>query len=357
MGGASLVKKIKSKARRGWFDEDLRRNDLGKHQDPLQRLNSVVDWEIFRSNLENEFDKPAKGPGGRPAFDLVFMFKVLIVQRTYHLSDENTEFWIKDRLSVQNFLGIALADKAPDEKTIWHFRNELTNTGLIEKLFEKFTAHLKNKGLIMNEGSIIDASFVEVPKQRNNRDENKDLKNNKVPDEWQKPENKHMLAQKDTDARWTKKNNETYYGYKDHVKIDAKSKLITKYTVTSASVHDSDEFPGLLDKNDTKKPMYADSAYASEDTDNLLATKKIENQIHERAYRNKPLTQAQQKSNKKKSKVRVRIEHVFGFIENSLGGAYIKPIGFKRSAGIIGLMNLTYNLFRFEQLQRFPVKA
>ena len=112
----------------------------------------------------------------------------------------------------------------------------------------------EKEGLITHTGTIIDATFVDAPKQRNHHDENKTIKEGKVPEEWEKPENAHKLAQKDTDARWTKKNNEVHFGYKDHVKCDADSKLITNYGVTDAALHDSQRCTELLEKQ-TKRCM------------------------------------------------------------------------------------------------------
>lgn len=352
-----MSKATRRKKDKGFFDEEYRRAELAKHRDPLKRLNAVMQWELFRPILETSFAKQAKGPGGRPPFDLVFMFKVLIVQRTYNISDADAEFWIKDRLSVQSFLAITLADDVPDEKTIWAFRNTLSQAGVVETLFDTFREHLREQGLILNQGSVLDASFVDVPRQRNSREENQTIKTGGIPQDWQSEHNAPKIAQKDTDARWTKKNGESHFGYKDHIKVDEKSKIITEYTVTDASVHDSQETESLVGESDKGKPLYGDSAYAGEPIAKSLEDKGVENKIHQRAYRNKPLTDEEKQCNREKSKVRVRVEHVFGFVENSLGGSFIRSIGTIRAAGIIGLINLTYNMFRFEQLQRFAVRT
>jgi len=264
------------------------------------------------------------------------------------LSDDRTEFQILDRLSFMRFLGLKISDKVPDAKTIWHFKEQLTSGDVIEKLFEKFLGSLSSAGLILEEGSIVDASFVEVPRQRNTREENAEIKEGGTPEEWEKEKSK--LAQKDMDARWTKKNNETFYGYKDHIKADAKSKLITKYEVTDASVHDSQVLEKILDPTDADKPLYADSAYVGQDE--ILNERKIDSKIHEKGYRNLPLNEAQKAANREKSKVRARVEHIFGFIENSMGGSFIRSIGKTRAKAIIGLMNLTYNMFRALQITK-----
>ncbi len=173
------------------------------------------------------------------------------------------------------------------------------------------------------EGSIVDASFVDVPRQRNSRDENKQIKEGQVPPEWKDKPNK--LSQKDTDARWTKKNQETHYGYKNHVKADKKTKLIQSYTVIAASVHDFQTIEVLLDEGD--KELYADRAYRSEEIEEKLKSKKIKSQVHEKGYRNKPLTDTQKAVNREKSKIRVRVEHIFDFMENSMKGSCLRYIG------------------------------
>ena len=258
------------------------------------------------------------------------------------------EFFILDRLSFMRFLGLSLGDKVPDAKTIWLFREHLTKNNLAEKLFDLFKEELHKKNLIAGEGKIIDASFVEIPIQRNSREENKQIKEGKTPDDWK--ENPNKLEQKDVDARWTKKNGKSYYGYKDHVKADANSKLIDTYTVTNASVHDSQETEPLLTEEDTGQSLYADSAYSGEPIKEIVEQHEMNNYIHEKGYRNSPLTEEQKENNKVKSKTRARVEHIFGFIENSMNGSFIRTIGIKRATAVIGLMNLTYNIFRAIQL-------
>lgn len=185
------------------------------------------------------------------------MFKVVILQRYYNLSDEQTEFQIKDRLSFQQFLGLQIGDKVPDEKTIWLFKEQLKEKGLLEKLFDLFTELLISNGIIAKEGSIVDASFVNVPRQRNSREENGAIKQGDIPESFES--NPSMKAQKDFDARWMTKNRERHYGYKNHVNANASTKLITKFTTATANVHDSQAVEDLIDRND--KRLFADSAY------------------------------------------------------------------------------------------------
>ena len=343
------MKKFKKHRDYGFFDQDIRLSKLSKLGDPLETLNNGVDFELFRVLLEDNLSKAAKGKGGRRPFDYVMMFKILILQRYYNLSDDQVEFQINDRMSFMRFLNLTISDDIPDSKTVWNFRQQIVDLDLVEKLFDLFLKELKNLNLVVSEGKIIDASFVEVPRQRNKKEENDQIKNGDIPKSFD--ENINKKAQKDTDARWTQKNNVNYFGYKNHIKIDSKSKIITKFKVTDASVHDSQVIDKLLDEDDRNQELYADSAYTGKKQEQVLSDKGVKNRVHEKGYKGKPLTDEQKKSNTEKSKVRARVEHIFGFMEMSMNGMYLHSIGIKRVNTLIGLMNLTYNMFRKIQLQ------
>ncbi len=260
------------------------------------------------------------------------------------------EYQINDRLSFLRFLGLNLSTDVPDRNTIWLFREKLINAKAVEQLFAKFDNFLEKQGVIAHEGSIVDATFLEVPRQRNNREDNATIKSGSIPDDWK--DNPNKLCQKDTDARWTKKNEKKHYGYKNHIKVDKKSKIIISYKTTNASVHDSQALFDLLDEKDSNNELFADSAYSGKPIEELLSTQNIKNQINEKGYRGHPLTEEQTKENLKKSKVRARVEHIFGFIKNSMKGSESRLIGFRRNEAIVGLMNLTYNICRSIQLTR-----
>ena len=275
------------------------------------------------------------------------MLKVLMLKRMYNLSFEQTEYQINDRLSFMRFLGLTISDKVPDANTIWNFYNDLSQAQLADKMFDAFKQKLLDEHMILREGSIVDATFVDAPRQRNTREENQKIKAGEVPDEWKKdePKARHKLRQKDTDARWATKNKEQHFGYKNHVKVDQKTKLIDKYTVTDASVHDSQAMTDLITQDD--QAMYADSAYIGSPIAEALTTNGIENRICEKGFRNHPLTDEQKEHNRKKSKVRSRVEHVFGFMTRSMNGITVRTIGIKRAEFDIGLTNLLYNMHRY----------
>jgi len=310
----------------------------------------MINWEIFRPIITPIFEIKERGIGGRPPFDYITMFKILVLQRYYNLSDDQIEFQILDRTTFMRFLDLEISDKVPDSKTIWLYRENLTESGIIEKLFTRFHLELERLGYVGNEGKMVDASFVEVPRQRNNREENKEINEGKTPEEWKnKP---HKLSQKDIEARWTKKNNVTFYGYKNHVKVDTKSKLIDKYAITPASEHDSQELANLLEEKDAGQDFHADSAYTGDVQEKTIEKVRMKNLVNEKGYKNKPLSDKQKASNKAKSKIRARVEHVFGFVENSMNGSLIRTIGIIRAKAVVGLMNLTYNIFRYIQLRK-----
>jgi transposase, IS5 family len=344
----------KSQGNKGLFDKEFTTERLSEIGNPLEAISKVVDFEIFRTSLEEKLlNTNKKSNAGAKPYDIVMMFKIMILQRYYGLGDKQVEYQILDRTSFKNFLGIDTGDKVPDEKTVWAFRENLTKTGLVEVIFIQFVSYLESKGLIFNEGQLIDASFTVAPRQRNTREENKKIKNGEGSDLWNdKP---HKKRHKDIDARWTKKNNETFFGYKNHAKVDTKSKFINTFAVTDASVHDSQALDALLNENDEGQDLHADSAYTGEDQENTIAKYKMKNNVNEKGYRNKPLTEEQNISNRQKSKKRARVEHVFGFMEQSMNGLLIRSVGIVRASGIIGLINLTYNLFRYEQVIRLAI--
>ena len=327
----------------GFFDLRERQKKLLATRDFLDRVNRLVAWESFRPVLDKALKRSTGDKGGRPPFDTVLMFKVLVLQALYNLSDEQTEYQILDRQSFMMFVGLELCDDVPDARTIWLFRETLRQAGAVERLFARFDAMLDAQGFAASGGQIIDATFVEAPRQRNSRDDNAAIKDGAIPADWSGKKKAH----KDTDARWTKKNGVAFYGYKNHANVDRKHKLIRKYRVTDASVHDSQKLDDVLDPHNDSNDVWADSAYRSEEQEQRLKEKGYKSHIHERSYRGKPLTPEQETANTERSRVRVRVEHVFGHIETTMNGCYVRTVGKLRADAKIGLENIAYNISRF----------
>lgn len=332
----------------GFFDLDDRFKKLDQ-LDPLVDLSNMIDWDNFRDTLNRVREKERKSNAGRKPFDVVMMFKVLVLQHLYNLSDDQTEYQIRDRYSFCRFLDLTPHTSTPDAKTIWRFREQLVNLNLMKSLFDDFDYQLTNQGYKAQKGQIVDASFVDVPKQRNTREENKDIKEGQKPKRFE--DNSNVDRQKDVEARWAKKNDETHFGYKDHIVIDNGHKLIRNYEVTSAEVHDSQVFEEMLTEN-TSKDVWADSAYYSEEHELTLEVMGYRSHVHKKGKRNKPLTEQDKKANTRKSKVRARVEHVFGSMTNEMGGLYFRVIGLGRAKLKIGMMNVVYNMKRFISLNR-----
>lgn len=333
----------------GFWDWEERQNKLNEKKDLLVRLNEIICWELFRPLLEQIHDKPRKSNAGRKPIDVIVMFKLLVLQQLYNISDEELEYQVSDRLSFMQFLGFGLADEVPDATTVWLFRKQLIEQGLIEPLFEQFDGYLIEQGYAAQGGQIVDATLIPVPKQHNGKDENEQVKRGEVPAQWQ--EKPHKRAQKDTDARWTKKGGKSYFGYKNHIGIDAEHRLIRRYVVTDASVHDLQVLGQLLDEDNESDCIWGDSAYRSQDTEEILELIGFDSQIHQRGYRNHPLSEEQKQSNRSKSKIRARVEHVFGSWVMQMGGKLVRSIGIVRAKAQLGLKNLTYNLIRYTFLK------
>lgn len=313
----------------------------------LDKLSAAIDFEMFRDELldilgyHNRKDK-----GGNAPFDPVFMFRIIVLQKYFALSEEQTEFQILDRFSFMRFLSLRPGDEVPDKNTIWDFKNQLGAEGIV-RIFERFDAYLAELGLVGKEGVIVDASFVEVPRQRNSRGENHTIREGAVPEEWK--EKPAKLRQKDTDARWAKKNNETHYGYKNHIKCDAGTKLIRRYRTSQASLHDSQCFEELLDEGD--QTVWADSAYRSRESLRMLRAKKLKARLCVKGTKAKALTSGQKRGNREKSRTRARVEHIFAHQTHLMKADCIRTIGIMRATMQIGLGNLVYNFIRMTEMK------
>lgn len=333
---------------------------LSQDGDPLEVLGSTVDFEYFRSWLVEGLGYGDGSKGGRPPFDPVSMFKVLILQAQHNLSDAKMEFMIKDRLSWLRFLDFELGSPTPDENTIRHFRNRMIETGTLKRVMKAFDWQLHKKGYIPMSGQIVDASLVPAPKQRNTEDEKAAVKAGKSAKEiW--PDEPNKAAQKDTDARWTLKigGKVRYrpdgtslpmiaiptFGYKSHISIDRRFGFIRGSTVTSASSPDGRQLKNVIDKENTGSDVWADTAYRSQRNEDWLDRNMMTSRIHRKKPAGKTMPEATRRANAKKSSIRARVEHVFAHQKNRFG-LFIRTIGLARADAKLTLANLAYNFDR-----------
>jgi len=350
----------------GFFDIDERLTRLSDLGDQLEGFRAAVDFELFRSDLDQALAYADGVQGGRPPFDPVMMFKILVIQATNNLSDERAEYLINDRLSFMRFLGLGLSDRVPDARTIWLFREKLTKAGAIGSLFERFDATLRQSGYIAMSGQIIDASLIAAPRQHNTDEEKKAIKEGRVPDQWQDKPGK--LRQKDRDARWTVKFTKAkpradgsmppvdlaipVFGYQNHVSIDRGFGFIRKWTATDAAAYEGRRLrEGLLDKTNTARGVWADTAYRSATNEAFMAKNGFVSRVHRKKPKGRAMPAAIRRANNAKSKIRSRVEHVFAELKDRMD-LFIRTIGIARATTKIGLANLVFNIKRLLFLRR-----
>jgi IS5 family transposase len=333
-----------------FFHEESRMERITELGDPLEKLNTIVDWRVFLPVLNEAIPREKNPKGGRPPFDTLLMFKVLVIKRLNNLSLDQTEYQINVRLDFMRFLGLWLGDRIPDAKTIWVYEDALSKSEAGKKLFDRFFGEIEKRGYVTREGSVVDASFIEAPKRKNTKEQRETLKDGGIPEEWDDPEHPQKLAQRDTDATWTKKGSEAHFGYKDNIKADLDSKLIVDYSVTTACANDLTGAANLFDEKD--KVAYGDAAYPS-----LELPEGVENQICEKATRNHPLTKEQRERNHLKAKKRCRVEHVFCGMVQMVGGTTIRCKNLSRATFSISMLNLLYNMRRLVTLDRLRAEC
>jgi len=350
----------------GFFDVDDRLKRLSDMGDQLEAFGFAVDLEAFRPELVAALSYSNGSQGGRPPFDPVMMFKILVIQAANNLSDERAEFLINDRLSFMRFLGLSLSDRVPDARTMWLFRERLTKAGAINALFDRFDTALRAAGYIAMSGQIVDASLIAAPRQHNTDDEKKAIKEGRIPDSWgDKPA---KLRQKDRDARWTVKFTKAkpredgslpsvdlaipVFGYQNHISIDRGFGFIRKWSATDAATYEGRRLrEGLLDKTNTAAGVWADTAYRSAANETFMERNGFISHIHRKKPKGRAMPEAIRRANAAKSKIRSRVEHVFAEQKDRME-VFIRTVGIARATMKIGMTNLVYNIKRLVFLCR-----
>jgi transposase len=332
---------------------------LSERGDPLETMLRVVDFELFRPALEKALAYGDGARGGRPPYDPVAMFKVLILAAQNTVSDARMEFLIRDRLSWLRFLGFDLGAPTPDENTIRLFREKLTRAGAIDALFAAFDRRLRDRGCLPMGGQIVDATLVAAPKQRNTVAEKDAIKAGQTAAEvW--PDQPAKAAQKDTDARWTLKFAEARalpdgrpgidiaipsFGYKSSIAICRRYGFIRRGKVTDAARFDGRMLRDVITNDNTASDVWADTAYRSRSNEAWLKSIGRVSRIHRKKPKGKPMPVRTARANAARSAVRARIEHVFARQKDQMG-LVIRTIGIARAAAKITLANLAYNIDR-----------
>lgn len=298
----------------------------------LDDINELIMWDRIESMLSDIHSKPQ----GEKAWPPLMMFKALLLQSWYNLSDPGLEKQLARDLLFRRFVDLSLSESVPDHSTFWRFRNLLEKTGLLEPLLEEVNGQLAEQSLLIRSGevSIIDASVIEAKQNRPKKD--------KHGNNTQDPEAAYNVKQGSDGKR------KTTYGFKAHANVDEDG-FIKSYDYTAGNTHDSKVFEQLLTRNEQE--VYADSAYKSSEHDQLLKGKGIRNRVLERAYRNKPLTSDQKFENRINSSIRSIVERVFGVLKLHYGMSKARYMGLARNRARFGLMSLAHNIKRGARIQ------
>ncbi|HEU0196759.1 MAG TPA: IS5 family transposase [Nevskiaceae bacterium] len=324
-------------------ERNAERDCLG---DPLRVLAQAVDFAALAKVIDAKLVLGDRGRGGRPPYPTEMMIRLLVLQQLYNLADDALEYQLLDRASFQRFAGLECSGRVPDAKTLWVWRERLKQQGLMDDISAAVEHQLSRAGFIARGGQIIDASIVTAPVQHNHREENAAIKAGEVPTDWQPAKR----AQKDVDARWTKKHGKSYYGYKLHANVDRRWGFVRRTEVTAASVNDTQVFEGILDAGNTCRDVYADRGYAKAARETGLRVHGYRDHIQRKGTATRPASPAQQRRNHRIAKQRVFVEHAFARIAQ-MGGKHLRSVGLARARVVIGLKVAAHNLMRLARLQ------
>lgn len=342
------------KERNGYlFIAEEREAKLSQFTGRLDRLAELVDWQGLAKAVNAATGREGPRPkGGRPPYPTEALLKIVVLQQLYgNLSDEEMEYCLLDRMSWQTFTGLVHRRHLPDARTIWAFKELLAQEGGAEALFEIVGEQLATAGLKARGGQIVDATFITVPKTDLDEPEKETIKGGETPAHW----SDKQAAHKDIDARWTKKRNQAFYGYKAHVNADQQHKLIRAIETTPANVDDRVPLEGLLDESEARKQegktVHADRGYHGGAVRDMLKEKGLIDGVARKDDPNRHDQTEIHERNKALSKIRARVEHVFGDWAQS-SGKTLRCIGLVRAKGQIFLKACVYNLRRWVTLNR-----
>jgi IS5 family transposase len=293
----------------------------------LDEVNAALNWKRFDALLHKVFKASREG---RPSYPPLVLFKVMLLQQWYGLSDPMAEEAIGDRLSFRRFLGLGLRDAVPDETTICRFRGRLAEKRLAERLLVELNRQLDGKGLLVKRGTLVDATLVAAQPRPPSKDDER--------------------SPVDADADWTVKRGRPTYGYKLHVGVDQDSGLIRTAELTPASTHDSKVFEPLLSGDE--RAVYADKAYDAKARRKRLKARGVLDGILKQARRNRPLTDWERTWNRYLSALRSPVERVFGTLKRGYGFYRARYVGLARNRNHALLLVLAFNMRKAVRLAR-----
>jgi len=307
-----------------------RRKKVSRAVGTLGEIEKLVDWPVLVEIVAG-LDRTKSGKGGRPPIDFEIKLKMLFLQYTFNLSDEELEDQLIDRLSFQQFVGLGYDQEIPDFTTVWHFKEALVRAGLMDPIFASIVGQIERKGLILKKGTIVDATIIRSANRPLTRAKRAKLEETRS-------------RQIDTDAQSTAKGGKRYFGYKGHIGIDAESKIIRKRAFTPAQVHDIREMENLISGDE--QSIWADKNYRSRKHKKAARSMGIYYGVLDKKARGKQLSNSQLKRNKQKSRVRAAVEHPFGFMKKKLKVSVLAAKNKMRNALRFDMWCIIYNVCR-----------
>lgn len=307
-----------------------RRKKVSRAVRTLDEIGKMVDWEAL-VEIVSGLDRTGGGKGGRPPISFRVKLKMLFLQYTFNLSDEELEDQLIDRMSFQQFVGLGYDEEIPDFTTFWHFKEGLVRNGLMDQVFESILSQIEARGLILKKGTIVDATIIESGNRPLSDKKREDLKS-------------EPSRQIDTDARSTAKGGKKHFGYKGHIGIDAGSKVIRKRAFTPAHVNDIRELHNLLSGDE--QSVWGDKNYRKRTDKSAARVLGIYYGVLDQRARGKQLSKRQLKRNKQKSKVRAAVEHPFAFMKGKLKAGVLRARNKARNSLRFDMWCIVYNVLR-----------
>lgn len=288
----------------------------------LERVSSLIDW----GGVERKLAGLREDGPGRPGYRPVLLFKALLLQAWYGLSDAELEFRLGDSLAFGRFVGLSLDDEVPDHTTLCRFRNRLMSAGLLEKLFDELDRQLEAAGLMLKQGAMLDATLIEAASAR--------------------PPRGREATAKDPDAAFVKRQGKpgSTYGYKAHVGVDQGSGLVRAVITTPANVNDTTPADDLI--RGDERAVYADKAYDTHARRARLKTLGVKVRLMRRPSQYHPLTPRQQRLNDLIARRRAAVETTFATWKRRMGFTRARYLGLAKVSGQVLLTAMAFNLRR-----------
>lgn len=348
----SLKKQIPMSWAGNYVDARLKKNTF------LKQINIIIDWAPIEKELLKVCKRSLVDAAGRPAYNPVVLFKMMLLQTWYNLSDEGVEDMVNDSLSAMTFCNFEIEDTTPDHSTISRFRKELTEKKAMDRILKKFNIQLQKHGIMVKTGTAkVDASITDsplYPKGKTTYEIAEDRKEDQRDDQdIEKEKIQHRLIKQnqpgaDSEGRWLKKGGKTHFGFKKHIATDENGLVLAVHS-TTANEHDSKGLQPLLNKMtkaQMKNGVFTDKGYKSKANDEIIKSKHAKNRVQYKAYRNKPLTHWQVAFNKLVSKKRYVVERTFGGMKRWFGAGVTRYKGISKTHTQHVMEAIAYNLKR-----------